>query len=48
MTCVRVGDLGLPLLLSDWPLWEINTSGPPPMRFVNEINPLKSRLLKSK
>ncbi len=47
MTCVRVGDLG-PLLLPDWPFWEINTIKPPPMRFVNEINPLKSRLLKPK
>ncbi len=48
MACVRVVDLGLPLLLPNWPLGEINTSGPPPMRFVNEINPLKSRLLKSR
>ncbi len=42
MTCVRVGDLGLPLLLTNRPLWEISTRGPPPMPFVNEINPFKA------
>ncbi len=48
MTCVRVGDLELPLLLPNWPFWEINPSGPPPMRFVNATYPLKNRLLKPK
>ncbi len=47
MTCVRVGDLGLPLLLTNWPFGEINTSGPRPMPFVNEINPFRKKAVET-